>query len=79
MGATEDKTRPISFRVDVGVLDALTRAGLSATEIARAALEKEARRARAMAALEDLAANPAKVGLGEDVVEFLRRDRDSHV
>lgn len=74
---TEAKTRPISFRVSTDVLAALEAAGLSATEIAKAALEREAAKARRLAALARIRARKDKFELGFDVVEFIRKDRDT--
>jgi hypothetical protein len=73
----EGKTRPISFRVDVGVLDALEAAGKSPSEIARAALEREARRLQQLAALARIRENPLKGRSPGDAVTFIRRLRDT--
>lgn len=76
---SETKTRPISFRVDVEVLDALEAAGKSAAEISRRALEREASIARKLAALERMRKQPSRLTFDFDVVDFIRKDRDSHV
>ncbi|HWH08810.1 MAG TPA: hypothetical protein VNX21_06385 [Candidatus Thermoplasmatota archaeon] len=75
---TEVKTKPISFRVSTDVLATLEAAGLSATDIARAALEREAAKARRLAALARIRGRKDKFELGFDVVEFIRKDRDTH-
>lgn len=76
---TEVKTRPVSFRVSVDVLSTLEEAGISPSEIARAALEREAAKARRLAALARIRARKDKFELGFDVVDFIRKDRDTHV
>lgn len=73
---TEAKTRPISLRVSVEVLAALEDAGLSPVDIAREALEREATKARRLAALERIRSRTDKVGLGSDATAALRRDRE---
>lgn len=74
---TEAKTRPVSFRVPEDVLDALEKAGISVADVARAALQREATKARKLALLKRLRDDPIQLGLGFDVVDFIRRDRDS--
>lgn len=69
----------MSFRVRTDVLLALEAAGISAADVARDALEREAARARKLAALKRVRQEAAKVRVGFDVVDFLRQDRDSHV
>lgn len=76
---TEAKTKPISFRVSTEVLAALEAAGLSATEIAKAALEREAAKVRRASTLNALKATPLKLSADFDAAEFIRKDRDSHV
>lgn len=73
---TEVTTRPISFRVSTEVLAALEEAGLSPTQIAREALEREATKARRLAALERIRGRTEKIGLGFDAAEAIRRDRE---
>jgi hypothetical protein len=75
---TEVRTRPISFRVSTEVLQALEEAGLSAVEVARGALEREATKARRLAALERIRTRVDKVNLGFDAAEAIRRDRERH-
>lgn len=75
---TEAKTKPVSFRVRTDVLETLEAAGISAAEVAREALEREAVRARKLAALRRIRQEGSKVRVGFDVVDFLRQDRDSH-
>lgn len=70
------KTRPISFRVSEEALDTLTAAGRSPVEIARAAIEREARMAKKVALVRRLRAKTEGSGLG-DAVEFIRRERDA--
>lgn len=70
------ETKPISFRVDVEVLKAIVAAGKSPVEISRAALEREARLARARAALERLKRDPPKLRLPKDAVTMIRELRD---
>lgn len=72
------KTRPISFRVSEDVLDTIESEGKSATEIARAALEREARLVKVRAAWKHMKANPLPLSFEGDIVEAIRRDRDSH-
>ena len=71
------ETKPISFRVDVEVLKALEAAGRSPVEISRAALEREARLARASAALERIRKHPTKSTLPKDAVSLIREMRDA--
>lgn len=73
---TETKTKPVSFRVSTDVLKTLEDAGLSVTDIAREALEREAAKTRKLAALERIRNRAEKVGLGFDAVEAVRQDRD---
>ncbi|HVL47857.1 MAG TPA: hypothetical protein VM889_04815 [Candidatus Thermoplasmatota archaeon] len=75
---TESKTRPISLRVREDVLAALEKAGLSATEIARAALEAEATRARRKAVVQSIRQRRARFELGFDGAAFIRKERDRH-
>lgn len=75
---TEAKTRPVSFRVREDILEALQEAGLSPAEIARAALEREAAKARRLALLARIRGRKDKFELGFDAAEFIRKDRDSH-
>lgn len=76
---TETKTRPVSIRVRTDVLQVLEEAGISVADVARSALEREAARARKLAALRRVRQEGAKVRVGFDVVDFVRQDRDSHV
>ena len=69
------KTTPISFRVSDEVLEQLRAAGKSPVEIARAAIEREARMAKKRALIDRIKANPHASGLG-DAVDFVRRERD---
>jgi hypothetical protein len=71
------ETKPISFRVARDVLDAIEADGKSATEIARAALEREARLVLARKALAHMRAHPLVGSFEGDVVDFIRKDRDS--
>ena len=71
------ETRPISFRVDVEVLQALEAAGKSPVEISRAALEREARLARAKAALDRIRKHPSRLKLPKDAVSLVRETRDA--
>ena len=75
---TEAKTRPLSFRVPIDVLEALEQVGISPTEVAKEALRREASRARKLAALERLRKEAKGFELGFDATEFIRRDRDTH-
>lgn len=72
------KTKPMTLRVRVDVLEALDSAGLVPADIARAALEKEASHARRRAVIARVRARTKKINAGFDVVEFLRRERDTH-
>lgn len=72
----EAKTTPISFRVSNEALEQLRAVGKSPVEIARAAIEREARLARKRQLIERIKANPYRSGLG-DATEFIRRERDS--
>lgn len=76
---SEAKTRPISFRVDVAILDALEAVGKSPTEISRRALEREASIARRLAAFERLQKRGSRIRLPYDAVTMIRQDRDTHV
>lgn len=73
---TESKTRPISFRVREDILAALEAAGIAPAEVARAALEREASRAKKLAILSRIRERPSGLKLGFDAVEFIRKDRD---
>lgn len=73
------KTRPITFRVREDLLKELEAAGISPSDVARAALEREAARARKLAVLENIRSRKEKFVIGFDVVDFIRKDRDSHV
>jgi len=75
---TEAKTRPISLRVREDLLAVLEAAGISPTEVARQAIEREAERARKLAALTRLQNEAQGVRLGFDATEFIRKDRDTH-
>lgn len=66
-----------SLRVRIDVLETLEAAGKSPPEIARAALEREARLTRQAAALERLRRNPLKLTSPEDAAKVIRDDRDS--
>lgn len=72
------ETKPISFRVARDVLEAIEAEGKSPTEIARAALEREARLANARRILEEARRNPVAGKFEGDIVDIIRRDRDSH-
>jgi hypothetical protein len=72
----DTKTRPLSFRVSEDVLDALLAAGRSPADIARSALEREARLAKKQAALRRLAKNPTRAKLPMDAVSLVRSLRD---
>ena len=74
---TEAKTRPVSIRVPTDVLDALEHAGVSVADVAREALRREARKQRTLAALARAKAESKGFRLGFDVVDFLRKDRES--
>jgi hypothetical protein len=76
---TEAKTRPISLRVSVDVLDALAAAGIAPADIARKALEEEAIRATQLATIRKIKARAGKdkFVLGFDATDFIRKDRDS--
>lgn len=71
-------TTPISFRVSQEALDQLKAAGKSPVEIARTAIEREARLAKKMLLVERLRAK----GKGttpraeSDTIEFIRRERE---
>lgn len=71
------ETKPISFRVARDVLDAIEADGKSPTEIARAALEREAMLSKRRVAWKHILENPLKGSFEGDVVEFVRKDRDS--
>lgn len=70
------ETKPVSFRVARDVLDAIESSGRSPTEIAKAALEREARLVRARAALAHIRENPLPGSFAGDVTKFVRRERD---
>lgn len=72
------ETKPISFRVSREVLDAIEAEGKSPTEIARAALEREARLAKARRVLDEIRRNPLAGTFDGDIVDIIRKDRDSH-
>lgn len=68
------QTRPISFRVAQDVLEAIEGEGRSPTQVAKEALEREARLARMRAALATMA--PSKVRLERDARDLVREERD---
>lgn len=69
------KTTPISFRVSDEALEQLRAVGKSPVEIARAAIEREARLVKKRALVERFRTSPVRSGLG-DAVEFIRRERE---
>lgn len=73
---SEAKTRPISFRVDVEVLDALEAMGKSPTEISRRALEREAGIVRRLGALRRAQEAGKGLRLPKDAVSLVRELRD---
>lgn len=75
---SEARTRPISFRVPQDVLDAIEAEGKSPTQIAKAALEREARLARARKVVDEMRQKPVKGRFTRDVASLIREDRDSH-
>lgn len=68
------QTRPISFRVPQEVLDAIEGEGRSPTQVAKEALEREARLARTRATLAKM--TPSKVRLERDARDIVREERD---
>lgn len=70
------ETRPISFRVDLSVLEALEAAGKSPVEISRAALEREARLAKVQATIDRLKRKPTRLKLPKDAVSIIREGRE---
>lgn len=77
MSTLMSETKAVTFRVRTDVLAALEEAGIAPADVARAALEREALRARRLRILKDLRESPSGLKLGFDAVEFIRKDRDS--
>ncbi len=73
----DTKTRPISFRVEESILDALEAAGISPTEVSRAALARHARLLAQKAALTRVAQTRETPPLPEDASALIRRERDT--
>lgn len=73
------ETKPVTFRVRMDVLAALEAAGIAPADVARAALEREASRAKKIALIRKIRERPPsdKFVLGFDATEFIRKDRDS--
>ncbi|HEX2022068.1 MAG TPA: hypothetical protein VHH36_05100 [Candidatus Thermoplasmatota archaeon] len=67
----------MTFRVRTDVLAALEKAGIAPADVARAALEREADRARKLATLKRLRDAPSGLKLGVDAVSLLRKDRET--
>lgn len=76
---TEALTKPVTFRVRKDILEALEAAGIAPADVARAALEREAIRAKQLATIQKIRgrAGKDKFELGFDATEFIRRDRDT--
>lgn len=74
---SEATTKAITLRVKTDVLAALEAAGIAPADVARAALEREAVRAKQLALIEKIRARKDKFVLGFDATEFIRKDRDS--
>lgn len=68
-----------TFRADAALIDTLRAAGLSPEAIAKEAIEREARKVNKLAALRRLDEEARGYRLGFDAVDFIRRDRDTHV
>lgn len=69
-------TRPISFRVEQDVLDAIEAEGKSPTEIAKAALEREARLSKVRTVMKQIQDEPLKLKFDEDPTKIIRKLRD---
>lgn len=77
---SEAKTKPVTFRVRTDILDALAAAGIAPADVARAALEREAIRAKQMAIIKGIRERTGKdkFELPFDATEFIRKDRDTN-
>lgn len=71
------ETKPLSFRVALDVLEAIEAEGKSPTEIAKAALEREARLARVRRSLAHIRRHPLPGTFEGDIADVIRQDRDA--
>lgn len=76
MTMPEAKTRPVSFRVEIEVLDSFEAAGLSATEFMKEAARRQATRLRQLAALRRAQEAGKHIRLPKDAVSLIREMRD---
>ncbi|HUR69375.1 MAG TPA: hypothetical protein VM370_09030 [Candidatus Thermoplasmatota archaeon] len=79
MSESTAATKAITLRVRTDILAALEAAGIAPGDVARAALEREAVRAKQLATIRKIQARAGKdkFALGFDATEFIRKDRDT--